>query len=221
MGVFRLPDGFIREIESLIANFWWHSSDNRKIHWLSWNKLCTTKLHGGLGLRDLRAVNSATLTKKFWRLLTQPESLVGQLLRSRYIPGLSILDVKLGHRPSFTWHNIFSSKDIVLAGYRWHIGNELKANIWINPWILRTPYFKPHKSIGPLPPTTTVSHLIEPTTCDWNVNLIETIFDPVDCEVILAIPINGASFNDELVWHYRKSGTFSIKTAYQLAFELP
>ncbi|KAL0449431.1 UNVERIFIED_CONTAM: hypothetical protein Slati_1499500 [Sesamum latifolium] len=48
MGVFRLPDGFIREIESMIAKFWWDSSDNRKIHWLSWDKLCTTKLQGDL-----------------------------------------------------------------------------------------------------------------------------------------------------------------------------
>ncbi|KAL0404184.1 UNVERIFIED_CONTAM: putative mitochondrial protein [Sesamum radiatum] len=35
MGVFLLADEFTREIESMIAKFWWDSSDNRKIHWLS------------------------------------------------------------------------------------------------------------------------------------------------------------------------------------------
>ncbi|KAL0447953.1 UNVERIFIED_CONTAM: putative mitochondrial protein [Sesamum latifolium] len=179
------------------------------------------KAQGGLGPRDVRAFNSAMLAKQFWRLLTQPASMVGQLLRSRYFPGLSILDAELGHRPSFTWRNIFSSKDIILAGYRWRIGNGLKEKVWIDPWILRTPYFRLHKSIGPLPPPTTVSHLIEPTTRDWNVNLIETIFYPVDCEAILTILISGALLDDELVWYYTKSGTLSVKTTYRLAFELP
>ncbi|KAL0404183.1 UNVERIFIED_CONTAM: putative mitochondrial protein [Sesamum radiatum] len=96
------------------------------------------------------------LAKQFWRLLTQPESLVGQLLCSRYFPGLSILDAELGHRPSFTWRSIISSKDIILEGYRWRIGNGLKAKIWIDPWIPRAQCFKPRKSIGPLPPPTMV-----------------------------------------------------------------
>ncbi|KAL0431044.1 UNVERIFIED_CONTAM: hypothetical protein Sradi_0730400 [Sesamum radiatum] len=61
--IFRLPEGLVREIESMIAKFWWNLVENQKIHWMSWVQLCTSKLHGGSGLKDLRAFSSAMLAK--------------------------------------------------------------------------------------------------------------------------------------------------------------
>ncbi|KAL0373643.1 UNVERIFIED_CONTAM: hypothetical protein Sradi_3280000 [Sesamum radiatum] len=141
MGVFRLPEGLLREIERMIASFWWNSTENRKIHWLSWETLCSSKLIGGLGLRDLRAFNSAMLAKQFWRLLTNPTSLTARLLQARYYPGLSILDADLGSRPSLTWRSILSTKGIIQAGYRWRIGDGKQARIWIDPWITNHHHF--------------------------------------------------------------------------------
>ncbi|KAL0434283.1 UNVERIFIED_CONTAM: hypothetical protein Slati_2762600, partial [Sesamum latifolium] len=86
MGVFRLPDSFLRDLHLMISDFWWHNQDNRKIHWLSWKKLCTSKRDGEIGFWDLVLLNKAMLRKQLWRILSNPTSLVCRVLKARYFP---------------------------------------------------------------------------------------------------------------------------------------
>lgn len=44
MSCYKVPDGTCKEIESLMAKFWWGSTNSqRKIHWISWGKMGTAK----------------------------------------------------------------------------------------------------------------------------------------------------------------------------------
>lgn len=62
MGCFSLPKTFIHDFNMLLAKFWWSANSvKRKIHWRSWDKLCLSKLDGGLGFRDLHSFNLAML----------------------------------------------------------------------------------------------------------------------------------------------------------------
>ena len=48
----------------MMSNFWWGQKEKeRKIAWVSWEKLCATKTEGGMGFRDLKAFNLALLAK--------------------------------------------------------------------------------------------------------------------------------------------------------------
>ncbi|KAL0317292.1 UNVERIFIED_CONTAM: putative mitochondrial protein [Sesamum angustifolium] len=102
MGCFCLPASLIKEIQSMIANFWWHSGDTKKIHWLSWHKLSKQKLQGGMGFRDLQAFNLAMLAKQLWRIISNPDSLLSRVLLARYFPHGQVLEVSVGRNPSFT-----------------------------------------------------------------------------------------------------------------------
>lgn len=65
MSCFKLPDSLCKELNSMMGNFWWGKKDKeRKMAWVTWEKLCTPKEEGGMGFRDLRAFNLALLAKQ-------------------------------------------------------------------------------------------------------------------------------------------------------------
>ena len=57
MGVFQLPVKLCEELQSICAWFWWGQIGNeRKIHWLSWDKLTRPKSERRMGFKDLKTV---------------------------------------------------------------------------------------------------------------------------------------------------------------------
>ncbi|KAK4385935.1 putative mitochondrial protein [Sesamum angolense] len=101
-------------------------------------------------------------------------------------------------------------------GLHWRIDNGRTTRIWIDPWIPHAPALKPCNRLGPLPPPTTVQHLFDPDTRDWNRDLIDLLFYPIESASILSIPLSCFELQDELIWLYTRSGVFSVKTAYHL-----
>ena len=85
MSVFKLPDSLCKDLNSLMGNFWWEQKEKeRKMAWISWEKLCTLKAEGGrgaMGFRDLKAFNLALLAKQGWRILKNPNSLVHRVYK--------------------------------------------------------------------------------------------------------------------------------------------
>ena len=86
----------------MVNKFWWgQKSDEQKISWVSWDKLCKPKNEGGMGFRDLKAFNLARLAKQGWRLLQNTNSLFHHVFQAKYFAGRSFLDAQIGKRPSY------------------------------------------------------------------------------------------------------------------------
>ncbi|XP_060972557.1 uncharacterized protein LOC133038424 [Cannabis sativa] len=84
MACFWLPVKLCKEIEGVMARFWWGSSgDSRKIHWKNWQSLCRSKFVGDLGFRSLIHFNQAMLAKQAWCIFTQLDSLLSLTLKAR------------------------------------------------------------------------------------------------------------------------------------------
>ena len=65
-----------------------------------------------------------------------------------------------------------------------------------------------------------VSSLINPMTKWWNVDLIRTIFLPFEVETILKIPLSRTLPEDKIIWIGNRSGEFSVKSVYHIAYGL-
>lgn len=215
MSCFDLTKTLCDDISTMIGRFWWAQQDNeRKMHWLSWECLSSRKEKGGLGYRDLHMFNLAMLARQGWRLLMDPNSLCAQVLRARYFPDGQILNVSEKPGISYSWRSIVRGIDALRQGLIWRVGDGTMIDIWMDPWL---PYGTSRRPITPRGQTVLrrVSELINPTTGDWDKELIEDIFWEEDRQHILAIPLKEDA-EDVLAWHYDKKGVFSVKSAYHV-----
>ncbi|KAL0318628.1 UNVERIFIED_CONTAM: putative mitochondrial protein [Sesamum angustifolium] len=219
MSCFLLPRTLLKEFQSLAADFFWHDGDRRRIHWLAWDKLCASKLEGGLGFRNLEAFNRALLAKQLWRILSRPYSLVSRVLKAKYFPHTHLFDAQLGTRPSFTWRSIFMALPLLHSGCRWRIGTGQSVSVWKDPWLPRAPSFR---VITPplLGAQLKVCDLILEHTREWDVEAVQSLFWLEDSTLILQIPLSFSGVGDLLVWHFSSNGLFSVRSAYHLAVSM-
>lgn len=98
--------------------------------------------HGGLGFKDIRAFNDALLAKQLWRLLTQPNLLMSEVLKARYYPTRGLLNAEAQSNDSFLWRNWIETKETLRQGLRYQIGDGKSIKIWESPWLKCSPGFK-------------------------------------------------------------------------------
>jgi hypothetical protein len=179
-----------------ISQFWWGDDENsKKMHWMTWWKLCYPKNEGGMGFRDFHSFNLAMLAKRAWRLINAPGSLCAQVLQAKYYPQGDILKAGPKSGCSFTWQSILAGLHTFKRGYIWRVGNGDSIKIWEDSWIPSSP------SRWILSPRagavyTKVSELISLISGTWDEELLNVLFNPLDVRRIMQIPINHQGFED-------------------------
>ncbi|KAL0456055.1 UNVERIFIED_CONTAM: hypothetical protein Slati_0944700 [Sesamum latifolium] len=198
MSCFRLPDSFLSDLESIMADFLWHDDEESRIHWMAWAKLCKPKSEGGLGFRRLKEFNLALLAKQVRRITLCPRNMLHTVIRIKYFPGSTIFEARLGACPSYTWRSIWASRNILAAGLRWRVGDGHSISITGHPWLPRPSTFQLIECPISLPVASTVASLIT-STKEWNEPLIRAEFCPLDVDCILGISLSVGDSRDDLI----------------------
>ena len=54
MSCFQIPKSICDDIEGMMRKFWWgQRGSESKVAWVSWKKMCKSKLNGGMGFKNL------------------------------------------------------------------------------------------------------------------------------------------------------------------------
>ncbi|XP_056863940.1 uncharacterized protein LOC108850255 [Raphanus sativus] len=166
--------------------------------------------------RDVECFNQALLAKIAWRLLEEPDSLLGQTLRGKYFSDSSLLDCSSPNSASHGWRGILWGRDLLIAGLGWSIGNGETVNVWRDPWL------SPQTPTRPMGPPTRenqelrVSDLILGQSNEWNLQAVRQHLPQYE-DLILQIIPSSLNKRDELVWLHEKSGKYSTKSGYAIS----
>jgi hypothetical protein len=141
----KLPVQVWKKIRRIQREFLWGGRTGRKkISWIKWDTVCLPKKKGGLGVRDIRAVNISLLTKWRWKLLDKSQAVWKEVLVSKY--GANVVGrVDLGDDVK-PWYSSLWWKDVCSIGsnlgINWFsqnvskkVGNGAQTSFWEDSWL--------------------------------------------------------------------------------------
>ena len=215
MSCFKLPKNLCQKLTTVMMDFWWNSmQQKRKIHWLSWQRLTLPKDQGGFGFKDLQCFNQALLAKQAWRVLQEKGSLFSRVFQSRYFSNSDFLSATRGSRPSYAWRSILFGRELLMQGLRTVIGNGQKTFVWTDKWLHDGSNRRPLNRRRFINVDLKVSQLIDPTSRNWNLNMLRDLFPWKDVEIILKQrPLFFKE--DSFCWLHSHNGLYSVKTGYE------
>ncbi|KAJ8749632.1 hypothetical protein K2173_026281 [Erythroxylum novogranatense] len=120
----KLPTGLLNQLDNYCNRFIWGDTQERnRMHLISWRQVGTLKCSGGLGLKNLGAMNVAFRMKLGWSILMETQKLCHQVLCAKYN-----LDRNRHHgmtaKPDASplWRSICAAFPMVMDGATWSVG---------------------------------------------------------------------------------------------------
>jgi hypothetical protein len=128
---------FIAKLTAIIRNFWWtgirEETNSRSLCLRAWKDICTPKNKGGLGIRNLQAMNQGLILMAAWRIAQEPNEFLHTILKSKYFPDSSIWRPKPNVPRSAFWASIMKILPILKTHCSYQI-TQGHISIWNSPW---------------------------------------------------------------------------------------
>jgi len=214
----RIPRSVCDELDKRIRRFLWGGTAmDRKPHLVPWDKVIKEKVHGGLGIRSMRQLNSAFLMKLGWRLRSEPEAIWARILREKYSKGrdLDSLPDRIGSC-SNAWRGLLETLEPTKQGLGVAIGDGRQTEFWNHKW-LDGKLLREH-ALCPIPEAQ--SHF---RVCDyweprrgWDWSKLSHTLPPEILQRITSFELPSEEIGDRHLWLASKNGRFSIKFAISI-----
>ncbi|GKA70432.1 hypothetical protein Tco_0776571 [Tanacetum coccineum] len=145
--LFKISSSVLKKLESLRSCFFRGANDrDKKMTWVSWDKVLANKKNGGLGVNSFFAMNRALLFKWVWRFKIHKEVLWVKVVKSihRDYGGLENLG---GINRSSTWLECLKSVDQLkkkrvdlMSFVHKEVGDGKDTLFWLDPWLEDGPF---------------------------------------------------------------------------------
>lgn len=203
------PQCAINKISRLFTSFiWGDSSQYKKIHWASWDKICYPTEEGGIGCKSISDLNLAFDCKLWWKFREQ-KSLWSQVLLAKYCRNNHASAANHRSTDSGVWNRMLKAKNIAEPYIAWRIG-EGKINIKFDIW-LKSGSFQ-----GRLTQDLPQDKLVRDfrNSNGWDTTLLNSILPAEVVNEIVKIP--DTKLPDKMFWIPNSSGEFSISSCINL-----
>nr|GEW30009.1 RNA-directed DNA polymerase, eukaryota, reverse transcriptase zinc-binding domain protein [Tanacetum cinerariifolium] len=191
MSLYKVPKFVLNSMESIRRNFFNGIQDgDRKILWVKWSKVLSSKKYGGLGVSSFFALNRALLFKWIWRFISHDNSLWFRFILAMH--GTCIQNQSPFHFS--TWNaivrevNVLKNKGVDLISYcKIRVGFGMNTKFWSDIWVGDSPLF----SLFP------------------RLYALETVKDSTDLVGSKVL----SHVDDRWVWDLNGEGVFRVKDA--------
>ncbi|KAL0292186.1 UNVERIFIED_CONTAM: hypothetical protein Sradi_6999100 [Sesamum radiatum] len=207
---FILPKHVIKEIEKRLRNFLWKGSIETGYAKVSWKQVCRPVNEGGLGIRDIHALNKSLMSRHLWRLIAQERSSIWVNWIFHYrLQHYSVWTIST-RSGTWGWRKLIRLRDSLRPCITYRIGDGTSFSLWHDPWHARGALIS-HFPLGPqhtsLPTTAPLCMVILEESWNWpSVTNMESI------DITHELPtIHGGP--DRILWT-GPQGSFSAAAAY-------
>ncbi|KAJ4755501.1 RNA-directed DNA polymerase (reverse transcriptase)-related family protein [Rhynchospora pubera] len=211
-----LPKGIIKEINSLMAKFFWGKlGQDRYMAFVGWQKVCKPIEIGGLGVKDLDKFGEALFMKVVWALMADEDKIWVQICKSKYYPTVGFWRAKNTGGCSKMWGQVVKKREFFQNQVQWKLGNGRKVNAISQPWF---PNWNVQGEATIRDRKLKVCSLLQEDTGDWNIHELTRLFQPYQIQTIVGEINKPGLLSDEvdcLVWHKAKNGKYIVKEGYK------
>uniref|UniRef100_J3L5V2 Reverse transcriptase domain-containing protein n=1 Tax=Oryza brachyantha TaxID=4533 RepID=J3L5V2_ORYBR len=217
-----MSNQLIKKLTSIIRKFWWKGSltgdDTDGICFRSWQYICKPKNEGGLGVRDLWAINKALLIQSAWNFLSRPNELISTVLKAKYFPDRPFWLCSHQGPKSIFWSSIIKIKPFLSSSCHWQLARG-DISIWNQPWVSIWSNIHNHIHLHSLT-SRLPSRVSELWTQDkhWIFSYISEFLDDRAIREIARVQYLPHDQPDRLCWSPNSSGECSTKSAYKQVF---
>ncbi|KAL0292615.1 UNVERIFIED_CONTAM: Transposon TX1 uncharacterized protein [Sesamum calycinum] len=153
---FILPKGIIKEMIKRLRTFLWKGTSAYGYPKVAWEAVCRPIDEGGLGIKDILALNRALMSKHLWAVIKQDRTSiwVDWIIQVR-LRDCSIWTAK-ENKGAWGWRKMLSLRNSLMSHIHYRVGSGESVSLWHDPWhplgplISRFPRGPQMTRIGPL-----------------------------------------------------------------------
>ena len=169
-----------------------------------------------MGFKNLQYFNISMLGKMAWKFITDSQSHVVQIYKTRYFPHYSFMEANLGANPSYKWCSTLEAKQIVRLGSHIRIGDGKNTNKWGDPWFPSAENGIINSNTQPGVEEAKVSGLMKVNERVWDLDVLRDLFSKEDVKRIQQIPLSHRDISDIWLWIHDSIWIFTVKSFYRL-----